>query len=102
MLERLGYKVKDFLSAEKALEFIKEARDQVDLVLTDVIMPVMNGVELMNEIRKIIENMKVILMSGNIFDVEIPAGEICLSKPFSTAKLIKCVRGALHGGQSEC
>ncbi|HMK60654.1 MAG TPA: response regulator [Dissulfurispiraceae bacterium] len=47
---------------EEALRVL--AKEKVDLVLTDVEMPVMNGCELVSEVKKLYPNMKILVMTG--------------------------------------
>ena len=57
-----NYTVESFLSAEKALEFIKT--NEVDLVLSDYLMPEMDGISFLGEVRKIRPNVPRIILTG--------------------------------------
>ena len=64
MLEILGAKVFEAENGLKAIELVKGNTEEFDLLLTDVIMPGMSGIELVEEIRKQNANMKILFMSG--------------------------------------
>jgi two-component system cell cycle sensor histidine kinase/response regulator CckA len=59
-----GYRVIESSNGESALEFIKKGADTIDLVITDVVMPKMDGPTLMKHIKDHSPNMKVIFISG--------------------------------------
>lgn len=62
VLEELGYTVEVSSSPEEALALV--AARQYDLVITDYLMPAMNGKEFIGEVRKIRPEVPVILISG--------------------------------------
>jgi CheY-like chemotaxis protein len=64
MLERLGYKVTTRTSSLEALEVFKAKTDKFDLVITDMTMPNMTGVDLAKEIMKIRPDIPIILCTG--------------------------------------
>lgn len=64
-LENLGYKITTALNGDEALK--KLAESDVDVVLSDINMPGLSGLELAREIRKKDEDTKLILMSGYDF-----------------------------------
>ncbi|MDR2267976.1 MAG: response regulator [Holosporaceae bacterium] len=59
-----GYRVIEASNGESALEFIQKEADSIDLVITDVVMPKMDGPTLMENIKKHNQAMKVIFISG--------------------------------------
>ncbi|MDR3151611.1 MAG: response regulator [Holosporaceae bacterium] len=59
-----GYRVIEASNGESALEFIQKEADHIDLIITDVVMPKMDGPTLMENIRKHNPSMKVIFISG--------------------------------------
>jgi len=90
LLIRLGYKMYVSESARDALKYAK--KHPFDLLLTDVIMPEMTGVELYKKIVKIQPGMKVLYMSGYTDNVIAHHGVLddgikFLQKPFSTKAL---------------
>jgi CheY-like chemotaxis protein len=62
LLEELGYRVQIAISAEEGLKLFEAA--SFDVVVTDYRMPRMNGAELIQRIRKLDPNARVILLSG--------------------------------------
>lgn len=97
-----GYKVLEASNAGSALLICEEYRDKIDLILTDVIMPRMNGVQLVVRLRKILPDVKVLFMSGyayNIIEQQkiLEPGQNFIQKPFTADALLKMVRGTLDG-----
>ena len=64
MLTRLGYSVTAQSSAPDALEFFRSRSGEFDLIFTDFTMPVLNGIELAEEIQKIRPDIPIILCTG--------------------------------------
>lgn len=64
ILKSLGYKVIGMTSSEKAYNFFAENPDGVDLILTDLTMPKMTGLELCAEVKSIRPDIPVILFTG--------------------------------------
>jgi PAS domain S-box-containing protein len=64
MLEKQGYTVLDALDPEDALRLVRDRAQSIDLLLTDVIMPRMNGPELAQQIQAIRPDLPVLYMSG--------------------------------------
>ncbi|WP_051327088.1 PocR ligand-binding domain-containing protein [Desulfatibacillum aliphaticivorans] len=100
ILTRLGYTVISAESGGHALEILKEDKTPIDLLLTDVIMPKMNGKELFTRIAEIHPKIKVLYMSGYTGDVIVhhgilDEGVFYLPKPFSVSGLAEKVREAL-------
>ena len=62
LLEELGYQIRIARSGEEALELY--ANERIDLVVTDYKMPKMNGVELIQKIRKSDAKARIIMLSG--------------------------------------
>ncbi len=64
ILEALGYRILSARDGREGLELYREKRDQVRLVLLDMIMPRMNGQECFHELRKLTPDLPVIMASG--------------------------------------
>ena len=76
---------------------IRNADKQIDLLITDVVMPRMDGPALVREVREIHPQMKVIFISGyaeEAFKKNLPEGErfTFLPKPFSLKDLVAAVK----------
>ena len=63
-LRNKGYKVLEAASGDAALRLIQEEKPKLDLMITDVMMPGMDGAQLIREVRKIMPNLNVICISG--------------------------------------
>ena len=63
-LRKLGYEVRAERSSIKALEYFQSAEETVDLVITDLTMPKMSGLELVEELRKLNDTVPVVLCTG--------------------------------------
>lgn len=100
ILEVLGFDVLAAPSGPAALQLARDA-DRVDLLLTDVRMPGMNGVELAKELSERFPSTPVLFMSGYasgaMRDGNLPEGAAFLAKPFTIDDLESCVREALAG-----
>jgi two-component system cell cycle sensor histidine kinase/response regulator CckA len=100
MLETRGYTVHEAGSGVEALEILDELEGRVDVVVSDVVMPEMDGPTLLGEIRKRYPDMKFIFVSGfaeDAFARNLPEGSKFgfLPKPFSLKQLATTVREML-------
>ena len=66
----LGYDVITVNSGKKALEIYKEKKDNINLVILDMIMPEMNGLETFRALKKINPDIKVLLSTGYSIDAK--------------------------------
>ena len=101
-LRNKGYKVLEAKNGENALEVMASAGGPLDLVITDVVMPVLDGPELVKRIRETNPTMKVIFISGYAEDsfrekVSQDADIHFLPKPFSLQQLAGKVKEVLAG-----
>ena len=99
-LEVLGYTVLAADSPEEAIVLCERHKDQLGIVVTDVIMPGMNGKELSDQLLSMKPGVKVIYMSGHTADVVAERGIIengtnFLQKPFTPVELARKVRMVL-------
>jgi CheY-like chemotaxis protein len=100
-LEQLGYTVLPAESAEEALTKASGEQREIDLLLTDVVMPGMGGRELANRLRAERPDVKVLYMSGHTNDAVVRHGieyerVDFIQKPFTPAALAWKVRAVLN------
>jgi two-component system cell cycle sensor histidine kinase/response regulator CckA len=100
LLENLGDTVIAANSPIEAVSLAKERRDAVDLLITDVVMPNMNGRDLRDALRTLWPELKCLFMSGYNESViarqgVLDAGVHFIQKPFSTRDLSTKVRSEL-------
>jgi CheY-like chemotaxis protein len=92
VLESNGYVVLDAPSPEEAIRICENHEGEIHLLLTDVMMPGMNGRDLSERVQPLRPAMKVLYMSGNAEDAIVEAGVLragihFIQKPFSPASL---------------
>jgi two-component system, cell cycle sensor histidine kinase and response regulator CckA len=92
-LTGLGYLTIETGDPQKAIWIVKER--SVDLLLTDVVMPLMKGTELADRVQEASPSTKILLMSGYQTADIAPSGRAFLAKPFSIDGLAKRVRETL-------
>ncbi len=96
VLEREGYVVAEARDGAEALEMVKSQRASFGVVVSDIVMPKLNGVELMQALSLLYPDLPVILMSGYatnaLADLGIAAPCSILTKPFPSERLIEEVR----------
>jgi two-component system, cell cycle sensor histidine kinase and response regulator CckA len=100
MLESLGYRVLAAATPGEAMLLAKQADKRIDLLLTDVIMPAMNGKELADRLTDLRPSLRVLFMSGYAADVittkaTLASNASFLQKPFSIKSLADRVRSVL-------
>ena len=102
MLGRQGYRILDAGSAVEALTLARDTAVPIDLLLTDIVMPQMNGLELAKEIMAARPGIKVLFMSGYTDSAVVKQGILTaempfIKKPFTSASLHSKVREVLGG-----
>lgn len=100
ILSKIGYKVLSATNSSQAITLSKEYQQTIDIVLSDIIMPDMNGIELLSILRESRPQLKAIFMSGytNSMAVEsvgMDANTVFLQKPFTFEDLAKKIRASL-------
>jgi signal transduction histidine kinase/CheY-like chemotaxis protein len=95
-LERAGHKVLTAGDGEEALALLRQDRHGVQLVLTDVVMPRLGGVELARAVRAT-QRLPIVFMSGFHERQTELASERVLGKPFTADQLLSAVDLALKG-----
>lgn len=101
MLERQGYTVVAASSPGEAIRLAREHTGRIDLLLTDVVMPEMNGRDLAKNLLSICPSLKRLFMSGYTADIiahhgVLDEGEHFIHKPFSLKDLGRKLREALE------
>lgn len=102
ILESLGYTVLEAGQGQQALEICRTSPEQIHLLLTDVIMPGMNGLELAKRVIALRPQTRVLFMSGYTADVDLLDGAVrragaFLAKPFDRDTLGRKIRQVLDG-----
>ncbi|WP_174263648.1 ATP-binding protein [Hyphomicrobium sp. CS1BSMeth3] len=100
-LKRQGYDVIEATSGAEGLEKFEEVGGQIDLIVSDVVMPEMDGPTMLNELRKQRPDIKIIFMSGypdDAFKRNLNPGEsfAFLAKPFTLPQLAAKVKEELE------
>lgn len=100
ILERHGYTVLAAASPVQALGLVQNHDGPIDLLITDVVMPEMNGKDLRDELVRLAPELKTIFMSGYTADIIahhgiLEEGIAFLQKPFSVKTLLEKVRDVL-------
>ncbi|MFN3639148.1 MAG: PAS domain S-box protein [Chloroherpetonaceae bacterium] len=99
MLRTKGYSVLEAADGEEALTLFEKQKKQIDLVLTDMGMPNIDGYELLKKLRCMKENIKIVVMTGYIDSeqTEKLAQEKVdiISKPFDMAEMSAVIRNVL-------
>jgi two-component system cell cycle sensor histidine kinase/response regulator CckA len=106
LLSEAGYRVFEASSATEALEVLGMARSVVDVVLVDVVMPEVSGVDLARMIREAAPLTVVVFMSAFPAEVLVREGMRdpqvrFLAKPFTREELLRAVAGALAAKPGE-
>ncbi|MEO8199745.1 MAG: response regulator [Gemmatimonadota bacterium] len=101
MLSEAGFRVFEAASAAEALEVLQTARRPVDLIVMDVVMPEVSGVDLVHTIKDRWPDIPVLFMSGYQAEVLVREGlerpdVLFLAKPFTRAELLSKVVGAIR------
>nr|AAP76494.1 Uvs009 [uncultured bacterium] len=95
LLEDLGHRVFSAVSGDKALELF-ESEPSIDLVITDMAMPRMNGAQLAHSIRTMRPEVPIILATGYAERLEGFAANLPrLSKPFTQLNLVEIIASAM-------
>lgn len=102
ILTNVGYQVLTAVNGEEALKVAAGHRGPIHLLLTDAVMPIVNGRELVERLRPERPNMRVIFMSGytgtGILHRAVAGQDIAfIAKPFTPADLLRKVQKVLDG-----
>lgn len=100
MLKSLGYNVLSAPDGQKALELFKSQPPQINMVITDMIMPKMTGAQFVEAVRQIDKDIKIMLVSGyGPADTEeglaLSQSVAFFQKPYTRDQLSKKIREVL-------
>jgi len=102
MLEIQGFRVISAPNGQEALACLTS--EPIDLVITDLVMPQMNGIDFVQQLRQIRPDVPVIVVSGSarnimqrygIDTIQVPGANASLSKPFKSTDLLTQIRDLL-------
>jgi PAS domain S-box-containing protein len=101
MLEKQGFKVTAFSDSPRALEEIRKQKDDYDLVITDLTMPQLTGLQLADGVAEIRKDLPVILVTGRRDDGDMqlarrPQIKGVVHKPFSLETLFQTITSVLR------
>jgi CheY-like chemotaxis protein len=102
ILENAGYEVSEARNGRAALESIETGRP--DVILADMRMPIMNGVELVNHLRSDAKtaSIPVVLMSGLLTDSDgSSVADAIVAKPFEPVDLLEAITRLLGAGAAD-
>jgi two-component system cell cycle sensor histidine kinase/response regulator CckA len=95
VLKSRGYRVLTANSGEKALQVIQETKSLIDLLITDMVMPKMNGRELIEKVRTVSPATKVLCATACTRSLTMEKQLDFLSKPFTAQQLLRKTRESL-------
>jgi two-component system cell cycle sensor histidine kinase/response regulator CckA len=99
LLQAHGYRVVPATNGIEAKELLQDVKHQIDLLITDVVMPGMGGDDLAALVRQTHPGMKILFMSGGtlrlVSEVKLPTGTKLLNKPFTGKALIEKIQQLL-------
>lgn len=95
VLEELEYTVLEAEDAEVALTVLKDESNVIDLMMTDLGLPGMNGKDLAEKARELLPELPILFASGYAESIEVPQGMHNIGKPFSIDQLRDKVKSIL-------
>jgi len=95
ILTEFGYHVLTASSGQKALTIVSRGDTKIDLVVTDMVMPGMNGRELAERLRQLNPQMKILCASGYTMPTDRRTDIMYLQKPFTSTDLLTKVKETL-------
>ncbi len=102
ILAGAGYAVLEAAHGEQAIDMARTANSKISLLVTDIVMPGMNGFELYKKISSEVAGLRTVFVSGyatNAIDDELMTSNqhAILQKPFKSGELLETVWHAIHG-----
>lgn len=100
ILKVSGYRILEARDGDEAVQLAKNEQNHIHMVITDIVMPRMNGSELVKKLKMIKPQLRVLYMSGHLDDAIVQHGSsesqsAFLQKPFTTSGLSTKVRELL-------
>ncbi|CAN1600736.1 response regulator [Pseudomonas sp. B21-028] len=95
VLEELEYQVLEADGCEQALDFLRNLDQPIDLMMTDIGLPVMDGRELARQARLVRPALPVLFASGYAESIDVPESMAVIGKPFSIDQLRDKVKSIL-------
>ena len=97
LLSSIGYRVLEAENGQEALQRFTENHNEIAIIITDIVMPKMGGVELVEEVRRIQGDMPIIFVTGYDKDRALSVSQgidcsIVLNKPFNIEYLSQSIR----------
>ena len=96
VLSSFGYRVLTAANGRQALDVIERSDSNVDLVVTDLVMPHMNGEQLIQHLQSVAPGLRIICTSGNFRPGNREFGVTYLQKPFTSQALLRVVKEAFQ------
>lgn len=104
VLSNIGYKILEASNGEEALISFKANRNKIDVIVTDLVMPIMSGLNFVREVRQLNENIPIIFTTAYDKEQALEDGGIhvdncmVISKPFSFSELSQLLHETLTHG----
>ena len=100
IIAKQGYKVLSAIDGGAAIQLVKETTDAIDLVVTDVVMPVLSGPDMMKELYAARPDLRCLYVSGYTDEAIVHHGVLdegvhLMQKPFSREALLRKIRQLL-------
>jgi nitrogen-specific signal transduction histidine kinase len=95
VLSAFGYQVLTANGGQKALDIIAKGEPKIDLVITDLVMPAMSGRELVEHLRKVAPQIRILCTSGYVPPPAQSDESAYLQKPFTSQELLVKVKQVL-------
>ncbi len=95
VLEELEFTVVEAADAEEALKVVENTSQVIDLMMTDVGLPDMNGKQLATKVRELRPALPILFASGYAENIDVPPGMQVIAKPFSIDQLRDKVKSML-------
>ncbi len=95
VLEELEFTVVEAADAEEALKVVENTSQVIDLMMTDVGLPDMDGKQLATKVRELRPALPILFASGYAENIDVPPGMQVIAKPFSIDQLRDKVKSML-------